>query len=376
MLSKDNSIKAFLELIRAGLWEKEARLLSFDKVDYDVVMRLAEEQSVVGLVTAGLEHVQDVKVPKELLLQFVGQALQLEQQNLSMNAFIASFIERIRREGIYIILVKGQGIAQCYEKPLWRACGDVDLLLSDSNYDKTREWLQSIGKTCIEENSYKKRVEFEVDGFKVELHGTMRGELGKRIDKVIDEVQRSIFYDGNVRSCSFGRTTVFLPAPDCDVIIIFTHILQHFFRGGIGLRQICDWCRLLWKYRESLELRMLETRIRKAGLMSEWLAFGALAVDYLGMPREAMPMYSSKKKWKRKSKKIMDYVMKVGNFGHNRDFSYLAKNHPLVVRKIISFCRQIKQSFCLMSIFPKDAIKTLYSYFVRGTAQFVNEAKG
>ena len=46
--------EAFLELLRAGLWEKEARLSQFGRVDYEEVMRLAEEQSVAGLVTAGL----------------------------------------------------------------------------------------------------------------------------------------------------------------------------------------------------------------------------------------------------------------------------------------------------------------------------------
>ena len=62
-MAKDNNIKAFLELVRAGLWEKEARLSQFGEVDYEEIMGLAEEQSVDGLVTAGLEHVTDVKVP-------------------------------------------------------------------------------------------------------------------------------------------------------------------------------------------------------------------------------------------------------------------------------------------------------------------------
>ena len=50
----DNNKEAFFELVRAGLWEKEARLLQFDNIDYASILQLAEEQSVVGLVTAGL----------------------------------------------------------------------------------------------------------------------------------------------------------------------------------------------------------------------------------------------------------------------------------------------------------------------------------
>ena len=117
---------AFFELLRAGLWEKEARLSLFDGLDYFGIMRLAEEQSIAGLVTAGLEHVTDVRVPQNVISQFVGSALQLEQRNKSKNEFIAGLIDRMRNEGINNLLLKGQGIGQCYERPLWRACGDVD----------------------------------------------------------------------------------------------------------------------------------------------------------------------------------------------------------------------------------------------------------
>lgn len=61
--------------MRAGRWEKYARLLSFNPIDFQLVMSLAEEQSVVGFVAAGLEHVTDMKLPKEDVLQFVGHAL-------------------------------------------------------------------------------------------------------------------------------------------------------------------------------------------------------------------------------------------------------------------------------------------------------------
>ena len=134
----DNSILAFFELVRAGLWDKQAQLSQFNDVDYTKILRIAEEQSVVGLVTAGLDKVADVKVSQEDVLQFIGNSLQIEQQNLAMNQFVANLIDRLREADIYAILVKGQGIAQCYEKPLWRSSGDVDLLLSGENYQKAK----------------------------------------------------------------------------------------------------------------------------------------------------------------------------------------------------------------------------------------------
>lgn len=61
----DKNQQVFFALVRAGLWKQNVRLLQFGKVDYSIVYQLAEEQSAVGLVAAGLECVSDVKVPQE-----------------------------------------------------------------------------------------------------------------------------------------------------------------------------------------------------------------------------------------------------------------------------------------------------------------------
>ena len=361
----DNNQQAFLELVRAGLWEKEAQLLQYGKVDYNEVFRIADEQSVIGLVTAGINHVRDVETPQEIVFQFIGTSLQLEQRNQAMNEFVAKLIEKLRKEDVYTLLVKGQGIAQCYEKPLWRASGDVDLLLSESNYEKAKRILIPLAKSVEQEFAHIKHVGMTLESdFVVELHGTLHVLLSKRIDRIIDEIQRDVFYGGNVRSWMNGKTTVYLPSPDNDVVFLFTHILQHFYFEGIGLRQICDWCRLLWTYCTKLNIRLLESRIRKMGLMSEWKAFSAFAVDYLGMPKEAMPLYSEDKKWSRKSVFILRFVLESGNFGHNRQKAYGIVASAWF--KIKDFVRHI-------TVFPWDSVKFLCYFVGNGLARAVSK---
>ena len=157
-----------------------------------------------------------------------------------------------------------------------------------------------------------------------------------------------------MRSWMNEKTQVFLLATENEAFYVFTHILQHFYKGGIGLRQICDWCRLLYTYRDSINLDLLEQRIRRAGLMTEWKAMGALAIDYLGMPVEAMPFYSDSAKWKKKAKRIMAFVMMSGNFGHNRDSSYM--KYPYLVRKCFSMGRRTGDLLRHARIFPLDSL--------------------
>ena len=53
----------------------------YGEIDFAEVLRLSEEQSVVGLVAAGIEHITDGKPQKKDVLQFIGRTVQLEQRN-------------------------------------------------------------------------------------------------------------------------------------------------------------------------------------------------------------------------------------------------------------------------------------------------------
>lgn len=359
MQSLDINKKVFLELVRAGLWEKEARLLPYGKVDYKDVMRLAEEQSVIGLVTAGLEHVKDVKVPKEDVLQFVGQSLQIENANNEMNDFVWSLVEKMRRVGIYTLLVKGQGIAQCYERPLWRTSGDVDFLLSDENYKKALDFLLPMASCREEELSGEKHVGMTIGSWVVELHGTMPSRISTRADRVLKKVQNCVFYEGHVSSWISRKTTVFILHPDEDVIFVFTHILKHYFRGGIGLRQICDLCRLLWSKREMIDKKLLASRLKEMRFMTEWKAFAALAVEVMGMPADAMPFYERSERMSKKAWLILDCILEVGSFGKNREGKLRMSQPVFLKRKWMAFKFKLEDFFYHFKVFPFDSIRVL-----------------
>lgn len=397
---RDNTGSVFFELLKAGLWGSGNPDIRIDgATDWDYIYRLAKEQSVQGLVLQGIEWFKNhndnlnlnVSIPQVLLLQWIGEVQIIEQRNKEMNAFIADLIDKLRKADIYALLVKGQGIAQCYEKPLWRSSGDVDMLLSKDNYEKAKAFLLPLGDITEPEEARKKHFAMQIEQWTVELHGTLHVGLSARVDRMLDNVQYDVFHRGEVRSValdvndslndngttkSFKSVQVFLPAANEDVVYVFAHILQHFYKGGIGLRQICDWCRLLWTYRESLNHEYLESKIREAGVMSEWEAFGAFAVKYLGMPVEAMPLLDVRCKkedgrceidanLKKKADKICKFILEVGNFGHNRDNSYFQK-HSYFVQKCISAWRRVKDLCRHATIFPVNSVRFFFGIMHNG----------
>ena len=169
-----------------------------------------------------------------------------------------------------------------------------------------------------------------------------------------------------VSSFKFQDKTVqvFLPAPNEDVIFVFTHILHHYYIEGVGLRQICDWCRLLWTYRDKIDRKLLEKQIKEAGLLSEWRAFAALAVQYLDIPEEAMPMFGSRVQgFKGKADRIMEFVLESGNFGHNRQQE---RSDNRLLGKIQAAWYKMRDFICHARVFPLDSVKFFFHFVCDG----------
>lgn len=120
--------EAFIALVKAGLWEEvnENQNLNenlFEGLDWGALQKLAEEQSVVGLVAAGFNQITAYRLPLTEKLTLLGKCQLIEQRNLAMNDFIAKMFARLKDEGIAPLLMKGQGVAQCYERKMKREYG-------------------------------------------------------------------------------------------------------------------------------------------------------------------------------------------------------------------------------------------------------------
>ena len=183
--------EAFLALVRAGLEFQDSSSkfqVPPSAIDYYEVLRLAEEQSVVGLVAAGVEKFTVYGLPFTEKIKLLGKCQLIEQRNEAMNRFIAELFDQLNKNGIDALLAKGQGVAQCYERPLWRSAGDIDLLLDDENYNKAKAFLSAFAEKAVVEDVGKKHLSAQIKGFTIELHGRMPFALSRRADRVVDEV--------------------------------------------------------------------------------------------------------------------------------------------------------------------------------------------
>jgi hypothetical protein len=78
-----------------------------------------------------------------------------------------------------------------------------------------------------------------------------------------------------------------------------------------------------------------------------------------------MPFYDSSARWKRKARRISRFILRVGNFGHNRD-GRIYTRYPYLVYKTISFGRHVGDFFEQILIFPLDSLRVFVKMFTGG----------
>ena len=362
----DVNVRAFMALTVAGLWGKVpcGKDVPWSEVDWETVLGIAQEQKLAGLVASAFDgceggglgyELQDV-LDRQQSKAFAKKVYSIEQFNLKMNRFIGDVVRKLESEGLHPVLLKGQGMAQTYRNSLRRNCGDVDLLLPGDEYEAAKEIVVPKASKVWDEIIKERHIALFVSGFLLELHGSLQVFISRRQDAMLEGMMERMFSDGDFRVWDNDGTAVNLPSANVDAVYVFCHILQHLFGEGVGLRQVCDLCRLLYFYRDEIDRDLLISRIRGMGFETEWKAFAALMADWLGMPVECIPMYDAGGKYSRKARRILSYILSTGNMGKNRDVSY-KKKYPYLIKKLISMRLIFGRAVRLGRIFPMSVFK-------------------
>lgn len=150
----------FFDLLRSGLWDKAGTVADYSSVDWKALIRLAREQTVVGLISDGVSaqkrYGAQLSMPFEDARQLMVQTIGVERANARLDAVVAELAGIFKDNGISYCLIKGQGTAQNYLHPGHRSPGDIDFLLDDENYRRASEVLAPMAEKLLPEDGDKK----------------------------------------------------------------------------------------------------------------------------------------------------------------------------------------------------------------------------
>ena len=365
----DVTYQSFFALLRAGLWNREPESGCFPLTPevWQRVYKLACKQTVEGIVYDGLLQLPEHYFPpKQLLLNWVVRVYSIEEKNKQMNEVACELYDFYNKNHIQAFLMKGQGVAACYDNPLHRISGDIDLCFTDKKDFTQACRLVKENKIEIEKQAgfsacYTwKDVLIELHQYFIDISNPFHSKYLRRLQQ--QENVHSIYLEMNEQK-------VLLPSPLLMHLSVNAHILRHLLAFGISIRQLCDSARVCSRYHNSMDQQSLKEIYSKLGIYRWMQLLNSLLVNYLGMPSAYLPFPLTPQ---RKAGMMMKDILQGGSFGYFGSPFSKETDEPQLYRKhvwlhlLVRFFRYVRYAPWEACWFP---IMHTYSHFKNWNAK-------
>lgn len=368
------SRKLLFSLLRSALWGSAPDVDASKVSSRDLVetLKFAKSQTVIGLIaheTMTREEFATIlgTQSRERLSLMVHENFFHYQR---LNSVLLSIVLELRKHGIEPVLLKGQGIAKYYPIPELRQCGDIDIYVGQKKFAKACEVIGAMSTPEEHQGDIPslKHYHTRIGNSFIEIHRYTDVYWPRRYDRVYQKISDAGMHSDFV-PLDFVDAEIMTPSIDFNVFFIFNHFWHHFIADGVGLRQLCDWVRLLHVNHGKINLDYLSNVLCDMKLMKEWKVFGYIAVNTLGLPADEMPFYDPK--YKKVAEKVLELIMLEGNFGKENMKGY-QRPKGYVAGKWYSFKKRFSRNCRVLRIFPKESMRHMAKVIFVGLAVMYN----
>jgi hypothetical protein len=276
----------FYGLLRIALWadrddavRNEVAMLeqySYSQSDWGSVSKFALEQTVMGLLDMAIEKLpQSLWPPRNVRMQMFMHGNRIKQMHILLNRSLYGMTQKLNAANIHSVLLKGQGIAQDYVVPVTRQCGDLDIWVGNDVYQDVCDAIQKEGYSAdYAVARVAKHLNFTYEKSTVEIHrysaklnyAHKNKAFHAWTDECLKSTQRCMWVSSKdwkaSREQSDDAVKILLPQATYNALYIFLHLYHHFIYGGVGFRQLCDWCRCIYVHYSEIDQVELEARLK------------------------------------------------------------------------------------------------------------------
>ena len=341
-----NIQKKFFQLLRFSIGAS-SRLPEIEPQEWEEIYEIAKKQALLGIVFDGIEKMGNaVKMDPDLLMTWVGKCKLIERRNLQLNEAVVKVLKYFKKNGFEACILKGQGNALMYPKPLHRTPGDIDVWMSGKDSDVIR-FVHSIAPD--EKASYH-HIDFPAyKGIPIEVHYRpcylQNLICNMRLQRFFGECAEEQFLhrvDG-----AFGSFA--LPTSHFNVVYQLVHVFGHLFQEGIGLRQIVDYYFVVdgfWKAKEFFVLDSLQKKLKRLGLFQFAGAMMYVLHEVLGLTEDKMIVPMDEKR----GRMLLEEILVSGNFGrYDERYSF---GHGAIGHNLQRLFRDLR----LVRYYPAEAL--------------------
>lgn len=339
-----------LSLLRAALFGEKLDASTFAEANWKQILRLADIQTVSSLALDGMGMLPTsaLRIPLGEKLSHIGKMQRLEQVNMLHRCVIVKIDKALKAEDIPVVFMKGQTTALRYPNPLHRTPGDIDFVVDSKDFKKTMEVLEKIGKVdhgLVHEHHGMAWV----DGVTVEPHYKVHNYQCPSTDHAMQEMFASVF-PSELSSADMDGYTVPVFPPTFESVFLISHMVNHVYEEGLGLRQVIDYAMFLHRCADKVNWMQHHEYLHRMHMERSWRIFTCICFVYLGMPlpSQVEPFSYQEKVW---AEKMMADIMRVGNFGRGE---YVFQ-HRGIKDAFNNYCWVVKRCWNLGFVCPSEA---------------------
>lgn len=339
-----------LKLLRAVLFGEKLYASDFAEADWKSIFQLADEQTVSALLLDGMSLLPSecITIPLGDKLKRIATMQRIEQMNRLHRKVIIKIDQALKSEGVPVVFMKGQTTALRYPNPLHRTPGDIDFVVDQKDFKKTMEVLEKIGKVD-HDLVHEHHGMAWVDGVTVEPHYKVHNYQCPSTDHAMQEMFASVF-PSELSSADMDGYAVPAFPPTFESVFLISHMVNHVYEEGLGLRQVIDYAMFLSSCADKIDWLQHHEYLRQMHMERAWRIFTCICVDYLGMslPSQVEPFSHQEKVW---AEKMMTDIMRVGNFGRGE---YVFQHRGLK-DAFNNYCWVVKRCWNLGFVCPSEA---------------------
>lgn len=308
--------KQLIELIKFALGgECDKSILT--SLDIQALFGAAQGQTVLGLAMDGLEKLSlplSNRDDRQILFSWVGTREMIYQQNTLHRKTLKTIHELLKSNGIQEVYMKGVTVALRYPQPLHRTVGDIDFVVAKDDFKRTLEALEKIAKVDYD-LVHEHHGMAHIGDITIEPHYKVHNYQYEANDKAMQEIFDDVF-PNKLRYVDIDDEQVPMFPPTMESVFLISHMVNHVYEEGLGLRQVIDYRQLLENDSDKIDWTLHTEYLQRMHMTRAFRVFTRICEKYLGLSTSICKLqYTSSEV--RFADKMIEDIMNVGNFGRN-----------------------------------------------------------
>lgn len=362
--------RLFFRLLRFALGT-ESTCPTMHLGEWRAMFQIAKKQALTGFIGSSLNAIRgDVLIEtddkskesfEDIIMEWTGEVIKIARRNHKVNKDVVEEFHKLEVKGLECCMLKGQGTALMYPNSNSRTPGDIDVWVRFKDSVNTDSNIRRIIQLVKAEKPDSKATYHHIDapdinGTSVEVHYRPQFLFYYTHDKHLQKFFIDNADEQFAHNVSLNGNEVAVPTPEFNIFFQLSHIYNHLFHEGIGLRQILDYYYILKSLTPSrspkgrvdakpLQLKGdgqsadgndTERQLRELGLLNIAKALMWILITILGMPSGWAIVPPDE----RRGRFVLSEILRGGNFGkydeRNRRFgrSWIGRNTQRMVRDL------------------------------------------